>query len=388
MKRLISAALALVFAADLAVAANNPFKVTPELDASIRAGLNELYNLNFDEAEKIFLQLKSHQDEHPMVAFGLTSVHWWRLSVYVLENDQQESAPFLKSVQECIRVSKAMVDRGDPTGEGYLCLGGAEGLLGRWQAANRKYMPAYFKGKGAYKHLRSALKENPEMYDAFMGLGIFDYYVATLPRFVRVLAFLGQSGDKQKGLDELHQASEKGTYASTPATLFLVNIYSSLENQPDRALKLLADLREQYPKSPFIHMLTVVALYNHRSADDLQVEATEFLNRVQNGTYRKEFETQARFSQGLVYFKRRDWPKALELFDAAVKAGTVKDPFFTWSTLYKGYVLDLLGEREEAVKQYKEVLTHIRRWGTHDNAESRLKKPFNENEKELTKLIL
>ena len=387
MKRILAAVCALLIAADAALAAN-PFKVSSDLDAKIRAGLNALYNLEFDDAEKIFIELKPQEKEHPMVAFGLTSVHWWRLSVYVLESDARESQKFLKSVDECIRVSKAMVDKGDTTGEGYLCLGGAQGLLGRWQAANRKWMPAYFTGKSAYKHLRSALKVNPEMYDAYMGLGIFDYYVATLPALVRVLAFLGQSGDKQKGLDELQKAGTDGTYATTPSLLFLVNIYSSLENRPDRTFAILADLRKQYPKSPFIHMLTIVALYNHRPVDDLKTSAREFQERVKDGTYRSAFATQGDFAEGLVYFKQHDWPDALRLFDAAVKAGTVKDPFFTWATLYKGYALDLMGRREEAVIQYHDVLSQIRRWGAHDNAELRLKKPFTEKDKELTKLIL
>jgi tetratricopeptide (TPR) repeat protein len=388
MKRLLAAACAALLTVQSASAAPNPFKVSSELDEHIHAGLNALYNLKFDEAEKVFNSIKSEQEEHPMVAFGLTSVHWWRLSVYVLENDPQESEAFLKSVDECIRVSRAMVDRGDTTGEGYLCLGGAEGLLGRWQAANRKWMSAYFKGKGAYKHLRSALKVNPGMYDANMGLGIFDYYVATLPKFVRNLAFLGQTGDKQRGLDELQKAGTEGTYARTPSLLFLVNIYSSLENQPAKTFALLADLKKEYPKSPFIQMLTVVAMYNHRPVEELEAEAADFQSRVKDGTYPPAFETQADFAQGLGYFKKKDWENAARLFDAAGKAGTVKDPFFTWAALYKGYALDVLGRRDEAVAQYKEVLTHIRRWGAHDNAELRLKKPFTENEKELTKLIL
>lgn len=388
MKRLLSAAFAVLFTVNAAFAAPNPFNVSDELDERIRAGLNALYNLEFDQAEKIFIEIKPHAEEHPMVAFGLTSVHWWRLSVYVLENDAEESAPFLKSVEECIRVSKAMVAKGDKTGEGYLCLGGAEGLLGRWQAANRKWMPAYFKGKSAYKHLRSALRANPEMYDANMGLGIFDYYVATLPSFVRVLAFVGQSGNKQKGLDELHSAGADGTYARTPSLLFLVNIYSSLENQPDKTFALLADLKKEYPHSPFIQMLKIVALYNHQPVDEIAAEAADFQKNVADGTYKPFFATQGQFAEGLAHFKGHEWDKAEKNFDNAVRVGTVKDPFFTWATLYKGYCLDILGQREEAVKQYKEVLSHIRRWGAHDNAELRLKKPFTENDKELTKLIL
>ena len=334
------------------------------------------------------MALKPQEAEHPMIAFGLTSVHWWRLSVYVLENDPEESAAFLKSVDECIAVSKKKIDAGDPTGEGWLTLGGAEGLLGRWQAANRKWMSAYFKGKGAYKHLRTSLETNDQMYDANMGLGIFDYYVATLPKFVRVLAFLGQSGDKMKGLAELETAAAKGTYAAIPAKLFLVNIYSSLENQPDRALAVLEDLRKEFPASPFIHMLVIVTTYNHGTAEQLDAETSEFAARVASGTYKPRFATQASFAVGIAHFKKKEWAAAVDSFDHGISVGTVKDPFYTWSFLYRGYALDVLGRREEAKKSYRDVLSQIRRWGAHDNAEARLKTPFSENDKEMAKLIL
>ncbi len=389
MKRMISALLVALFCTLPVLGAQpNPFKISDDLDAKIREGLHDLYNLDFDQAERVFVALKPQQNDHPMIAFGLTSVHWWRLSVYVLENDPKESAEFLKSVEECIEVSKRKIDAGDPTGEGWLTLGGAEGLLGRWQAANRKWMSAYFKGKGAHKHLQESLDANPAMYDAYMGLGIFDYYIATLPRFVRILGFLGQTGDKQLGLKELEKAADKGNYASIPAKLFLVNIYSSLEKEPKKAIVVLNRLREEFPVSPFIHMLTVVAMYNHGTPEELEAQAQEFVKRVDNGTYRKEFATQADFAMGLTAFKGRQWQTAVTEFDKGIAAGTVKDPFFTWSFLYKGYALDVLNRREEAKACYREVLSHIRRWGAHDNAESRLKKSFTPDDKEVSTLVL
>lgn len=370
-------------------ASDNPFGVSAELDETLKTGLHELYNLNFDEAIAIFNSAKEHSADHPMVSFGITSAHWWRLSVYVLENDAEESKPFLESVKECIRLSEARIKKGDKTGEAYLTLGGAEGLLGRWQAANRQWLPAYFKGKSAYKNLRKSLKVNPEMMDAYMGLGIFDYYVATLPTLVRILAFLGQGGDPAKGLKELHMAADNGTYAKTPSLLFLVNIYSSLENQPAKALELLDRLWVEFPKSPFIHMLRIVALYNHGSIEQLQDVVQLFGERVKDETYRAEFKTQAEFAAGITAFREKDWGRALENFDRGIAAGTVKDPFYSWSYLYRGYCLDALGRREAAVKQYEEVLAQLRRWSSHESAQSRIKKPFSpEGEPELKKLIL
>ena len=376
-----------VFAAS-AAAASNPFKTSDELDSKIRLGLSHLYNLEFDEGDKVFQSISSEAAEHPMVAFGKASVQWWRLSVYVLETDPEESKKFLVDVNECIRLSREKINRGDPTAEGYLCLGGAYGLLGRWQATNQEWMSAYFTGKKAIKYLRKALKVNPEMKDANMGLGIFDYYVATLPAVVRVLAFLGSGGDAQVGIRELKVAATEGTYAQTPSRLFLTEIYSNPENKPEIALEYLVGLRQDYPVSPFIHMLHVIALYNHQRLDVLAKEAKSFQERVDNGTYKKVFAVQSRFALGAVDFKARRWEEAIKNFNLGIAAGTVKDPFYTWSYLYKGYALDALGRRDDAIAQYKEVLKQLRRWGSWDSAKKYMKKPFSATDENLQKLKL
>ncbi len=377
-----------LFFSNTSVYAANPFKTSDELDKSIQDGLKHLYNLEFEEADKIFDTLKPYAAEHPMVAFGKASVHWWRLSVYVLETDPQESKAFLDAGNECIRLSKEKIDKGDPTGEGYLTLGGVSGLLGRWQATNQEWMSAYFTGKKAIKYLRKALKINPQMTDANMGLGIFDYYVATLPAVVRVLAFLGSNNDKQVGLKELTTAAYEGTYSRTPSKLFLAEIYSNPENKPDKALEILLELRNEFPLSPFIHMMHFIALYNHQDVGKIRAEATDLQAKVDNGTYKKEFAVQSRFALGVTEFKSKNWDAAIKQFDTGIAAGTVKDPFFTWSHLYRGYCYDALGKRDDAVKNYNSVLKQLRRWGSWDSAKKCLNKPFEPTEENLKKLKL
>jgi hypothetical protein len=287
----------------------NPFQITDALDKRIQDGLSHLYNLEFNEADKIFRELHDQAAEHPMVAFGKASVHWWRLSVFVLETDPIESKAFIEAVNECIQLSKKKIARGDPTGEGYLTLGGACGLLGRWQATNQEWISAYFTGKKAIKYLRKALKVNPEMKDANMGLGIFDYYVATLPAVVRVLAFLGSGGDSRVGLQELETAAHQGTYATTPSKLFLVDLYSNQENKPEKAFELLGSLRKEYPVSPFIHMLHIITAYNNNRIELLEEQVKSYEQFVASGTYRPEFTTNSHFVTRMLHFKSREPPQ-------------------------------------------------------------------------------
>lgn len=378
----------LLSAGPLHVRAENTFRISDELNASIQQGLHELYELNFDQAEKIFQSLRGQAAEHPMVAFGMASVHWWRLSVFVLETDENESRPFLESVDVCIKLSKEKIDRGDPTGEAHLTLGGVYGLLGRWQATNQKWTSAYFTGKKAIKYLRKAMKVNPEMKDAYMGLGMFDYYVATLPSVVRVLAFLGSEGDPQVGLDELQVAANESLYARVPSKLFLAEIYSNLENQPEKALEILSGVRQELPHSYFIHMMQIIAYYNHNHLDELVTEANNLTSLLNDGTYTSGAAVMVHFANAMAPFKMRRWNDAIHEFDLAINSGTVKDPWFTWAHLYRGYCLDALGKHDEAVKMYRIILSQLRRWGSHDAAKKHIDKPFTGTDAELKKLSL
>jgi tetratricopeptide (TPR) repeat protein len=386
LSRLI--ALSVLAASALVPAGANAFKVSEDLDLNIRNGLYQLYNLHFDEAERIFKSVKDQAPEHPMVAFGLASVHWWKMSAYVLETDEEESKKFLDAADDCIRLSKEKIERGDPTGEGYLTLGGAYGLVGRWQATNQKWLPAYFTGKKAIKYLRKALKINPEMYDADMGLGIFDYYVATLPSFVRSLAFLGSNNDPNVGLQELETAARDGTYSKTPSKLFLVEIYSNPANKPERAMEILHDLRADYPRSPFIHMLHIITLYNESKMDDAKQEVESFGQKIEDKSYPGDVLVQYHFARAMVHLKSREWPEAIKEYDMSIATGTIKNPFYTWARLYRGYALDAAGRRDEAVAEYKEVLAEPRRWGSWDAAKKRLGKPWTGDDKQLAKLNL
>ncbi len=387
IKRFLSLLLILTFTTSGWCA--NPFQIPDELDQKIQAGLNYLYNLEFDRAAEIFNSIPPEQAAaHPMVAFGKASVYWWKMSVYVLETDEKESKPFLDAVNECIKLSEAKISKGDKTGEGYMTLGGVYGLQGRWQAANQQWVAAYFTGRKAIKSLRRAIKVNSEMKDAYMGLGMFDYYVAALPSVVRVLAFLGSNGNPQIGLDELTIAANEGTYSRTPSKLFLAEIYSNPENKPEKALPIMIALKQEYPKSSFMHTMLMIIHYNMQKIPVMETENADFMKRIETGEFSAEMKTQGLFFSALVPFKKQDWAQAASIFGAAIAAGTVRDPFYAWSQLYKAYALDAQGNRDEAKELYKTVLSETRRWGSQDAAKKYLEKPFTADDPVLKKLVL
>lgn len=73
-----------------------------------------------------------------------------------------------------------------------------------------------------------------------------------------------------------------------------------------------------------------------------------------------------------------NWPQARALFEQGQQAVKNQEPsrWGVWNELRLGQVYDVLGEREKAVKQYKEVLSFDDKWGFDETAEALLKKPY------------
>jgi tetratricopeptide (TPR) repeat protein len=101
----------------------------------------------------------------------------------------------------------------------------------------------------ARTHIVAYLQQHPEHGDAYLTLGLYNYYVdiaPTIVRFVRTLLFL-PSGDRTQGLDELRRAATTGRWFAAPAREALLEIYGRYEHRPDLARAAGEPLVAQYP---------------------------------------------------------------------------------------------------------------------------------------------
>ena len=102
----------------------------------------------------------------------------------------------------------------------------------------------------AVGHHRSILEEDPDFTGAYQVPGVYDYGIATLPRALRMLAFLfGVRGDKERGLDWLARTAQEGERSRWGA-LWAQVLFLQREDRLDDALAAIRTLREQFPKNP------------------------------------------------------------------------------------------------------------------------------------------
>lgn len=110
-------------------------------------------------------------------------------------------------------------------------------------------IPVVRAGVEARKHLLRCLELDPNMADAYLGLGLYNYYVDTLSAMAKVLRyFMGiPGGDKREGLRQLEIASTKGELTQMEARFNMAKSLRNYDFDYARAEHAAAPLLSQYP---------------------------------------------------------------------------------------------------------------------------------------------
>ena len=352
--------------------------ITPEIDTLVRKGIDGIYSMDFDAAQRDFTALKAVNPALPYGDFGQAAVGWAR---YVYESEMGDDSllkPFDESVRRTVDTSKAWLALHPDDADVMVTLGAAEGIQGRLQVTRRQYLRAYMSGRSSMKAVRAAVKLNPQLYDAYLGLGMYDYYTDLYPRMIRALAKVILGGNRERGIHQLRLAAEKGRWMSVAAKMILVEIYTHDPygaRDGAAASAFMEEIRGRYPRSAMLHSAQLIALYEAGRLEEFHKGAAEFVKKAQRGEYRK-----ADLPKGWVLMGTSLWAqqKPQEAYEAFLKSADAVpvNRWGVWGMIRAGNVLDLLGRRAEALQAYARAAAAPDRWGYLELAKAGAKRPF------------
>ncbi len=122
------------------------------------------------------------------------------------------------------------------------------------------YLDSYFDGKNGVDLVRQAVALKPDLYDAYMGLGQFEYYCGSLGSMLRFV--LALHGSEEKGLEMLKTCGEKATYAAWPCRLYRVKLMVSERKDFVGSAADLAVVMRRYPDNTDLARQVFVCLEN------------------------------------------------------------------------------------------------------------------------------
>lgn len=348
-------------------------------------GMEYIYKVRPDKAKSIFETLIKKYPEHPFGHFGLSMSKWAELEYLKEQSSPQLYDEYQKLNENAIKYGEEWVKKNPLDANAYMCLGGAYGLAARLYVTKHSWIKAYINGKKAVKNMKKSLEIDPQLYDAYLGLGLWEYSAGTLPSVVRFLAKLLVRGDAEKGIEYLKICAEKGRFNATAAKLLLIEIYTQTDSKyakPDLAVKWSRELVKQYPLLAQMHFVLIVSLYEAKLYDEALNEMMLYLKRIDEAveSYYPEYYPRIYVALGTLYMVRNDIEKATFYFSKArdyIKNEKNPSRWAVWGVVRLGNIYDLKNLRNNAIELYKEALSYKDQWGYKDYIEEYLKKPFN-----------
>lgn len=115
-----------------------------------------------------------------------------------------------------------------------------------YEGKREKYWSSVQSGLKGLSALRAAVASDSTLYDAYLGLGSYDYFRTKATQVLSKLPFVGDT--REKGIAEIRLAMERGKYTRILAKNGLVWILLEEKRYPE-AEKLAGELLAAYPQS-------------------------------------------------------------------------------------------------------------------------------------------
>ena len=325
------------------VAAQAGTKIEP-IDKTI---MHHVFNGEWQKADSI-LDMNIKLNPQSPKYYSLKAPFYFYSRYFVPANVSRDSLWLL--VEE---YSKKAIEIGegidDKTTEDKFYIGSAYGFLCRYQVRHEQLWNGYWSAWDCEDYLEEVIEEDPEFYDAYLGLGVMEYYPdVAVNGFMGALAWVvGMSGDREKGLEYFHTVSEKGELFNTEADFILGLMYRFQENDLLKAHGILSKLQEKFPNNNFIANQTnqtkFVQIFEEKGVDFLETEFDSLASKynINNANVLN--------GMGYYFMGRERYDEALAIFQTNIKLfPDVANCYDSCAECYFN-----MGNEEMSIKYYK-----------------------------------
>jgi tetratricopeptide (TPR) repeat protein len=371
----------------------DPLNLTPE----VRDAHALFYNLDYDGALSRFEAIQRANPQNPMATnYVLYTLIFRELyhqdlldTTYYAHNSflsSKRDVPVPQATRDRIeQLTQHAIDLADQKlksnpndANAFFARGYARGMHSAFiTLVDHSYIAAARQGLASRSDSEDALRIDPEYADAKMAVGIQQFAVASLPRFLRIMiGITGVTGSKEKGLDLLRQCAAQGTVnrveCRTALSLFLRH-----DARYPEALAVQRGLAEEFPHD-YLFRLEEANLTKDKGDGPGAIAAYK---RVLEDARKTNFFIDPRLQMtffGLADTQRgqNQHAEAAQNYLNAAAQPKCSEWLKRRAQLNAGKMFDLLHQRDKAVEQYKLASAGGGDQSQADDARKYLKTPY------------
>ncbi len=364
-------------------------------DPLTRSGMDHFYNMEYDKAIQQFEKVLELRPDDPFAVNHLASAIMWKelyrigaldTELYAKDAfiDSRENPPDpkvkaqLKELLDKAQVlaEKRLVANPNDT-DALFARGVARGMRATYTGmVEKSWFAALRSTVGARRDHERVLELDPNYTDAKFIVGVHNYVMGSVPWAVKVAAsVMGLSGNRQKGIQYLYEASKNGTETSVDAKIAL-SLFLRREQRYQEAIALVAGLMHQYPRN-YLAALEHANLLNAAGhGPDAIAAYRKLLEDGRNGRFPDARLEQAAWGLGEALRGQRDFSGAAQAYETIAKYNNVDPELKGRGNLAAGEMYDLLNQRGIAVKKYEAVIAVDKDSAQAQLARKRIKKPY------------
>jgi len=275
-----------------------------DIPPDAKEAIDRMYLGKTEEAIALAHKVETERPDHPLGYLIEADILWWNIYCKWSERkyntidawshprpaDADDDAD-LALADKVASLAEASIAKSD-TAEMELYAGLGYASRARLLGLRYEKLPVARAGVLARQHLLRCLQLDPNMADAYLGLGLYNYYVDTLSALAKILRFfMGiPGGDKREGLRQLEIASTKGELTPLEARFNMAKSLRNYDHDYARAEQAAAPLVTEYPRNCIFLLLagdieqklghTEEAAARYRAASEAPWEETKCEERA------------------------------------------------------------------------------------------------------------
>jgi Tfp pilus assembly protein PilF len=332
-----------------------------QLHSYLRQGIEKTFNLEAQSANIYFQKaIELDRDNPTGYAFlALAHLFLYEMSFEPRDREKNQEA-MLHHVSETLSKGEKRIEKDSKENHAYFAMALAKIAKIRWAISQKKYLVIAQEVSNVWDYLAKAKEGDPQNYDIYFPMGLLHYHLDHLSGLTRVFSsWMITPGDRQRGLQELELAAQRGDLLRELAQAELASVYTNFEKQPALALPIARELKMKFPRNyNFSFQLANTLSDLHRFEEAFAI-ARGIEKGIQASTPPFVPQLQPRYDQlmGRIFFSKGEYAKATEYFLSALKdTSPYNARVRAWSFVRLGMIKDAYKERERAEEYYCNAL--------------------------------
>lgn len=304
------------------VSVNPQVSLDKKIEQKVLLGLNLFYNFNFAEGEKLFQELIEEFPGNPAGYHFKSVINLW---IYLDNRDEQQLQKFLNQSDSAIYKAQKILEADTTSPFINYLIGSAFSYRALAFARAEEYLNSLWATKEFHSYLSTAIKLDSTYYDAYLGLGLYNFAVSqTPPAWKWALELTGISGNKKLGIEYIKTAEEKGQFSKHEAGFYNSQLLAEFLLEYDSAEKKLVSLIKKFPGN----LLFRYALGSLLAKQYKLEEAKHTFEKIvdSNDSLFTQLKTYSILSLGDIFFTKNNFDTAGVFYETFLDS--VKDNHF------------------------------------------------------------